>query len=174
MAEMVILVDEKDNQLGLEEKMKAHEEARLHRAFSIFAFNGKGETLLQRRALSKYHSGGLWTNTCCSHPRQGESVLDAAHRRLREELGFDCEMEEIASFIYEAKLDHGLTEHELDHVVIGKYKGEKIALNPEEVDSVRWITIENLKKEMSANPELFTEWFKIAFKKFSKLESVKF
>jgi isopentenyl-diphosphate delta-isomerase len=167
--ETVILVDSNDNQIGTEEKMKAHEDAKLHRAFSIFVFNDKNEMLLQRRALSKYHSGGLWTNTCCSHPRPGETIDQAAHRRLKEELGFDCEMKETASFIYEAKLDHGLTEHELDHVVIGRYEGQKIVPNKEEVEEVRWETTESVKDDIKANPSRYTEWFKIAFQKFSQL-----
>jgi len=161
MAEQVVLVDDKDREVGLEEKMKAHEEAKLHRAFSIFVFNSKGQMLLQQRAKTKYHSGGLWTNACCSHPRQGEAVDAAAHRRLKEEMGFDCPLKEEFSFIYKVKLDHGLTEHEFDHILIGKYE-EKIEPNPEEADGFKWIGVEELRKDVAANPEKYTTWFKIA------------
>src|SRR5690349_17076045 len=119
MEEYLILVDEQDHEIGTEEKLKTHRDAKLHRAFSIFIFNKKGQLLLQRRALSKYHSGGLWTNTCCGHPRPGENIDKAAHRRLQEEMGFDCNMKDVFRFTYKAPLDHGLTEHEVDHVFIG-------------------------------------------------------
>lgn len=165
MNEMVILVDENDKEIGIEEKMKAHQEGKLHRAFSIFVFNTNGEMLLQRRANNKYHSGGLWANTCCSHPKPGESIEQAAHRRLKEELGFDCELKELSHFIYKTKLDHDLTEHEFDHVLIGKYDGE-IKPNKNEVDEIMWINIDDLKKEIEKHSENFTEWLKIAFNKF--------
>ncbi len=165
MAEMLILVDENDRQIGTEEKIKAHEEGKLHRAFSIFIFNSKGEMLLQKRAKTKYHSGGLWTNTCCSHPRDGERIEEAVHRRLKEEMGFDCELEEKFHFIYKVKLDHGLTEHEFDHVFVGKYDGE-VKPNPEEADDFKWINMETLKKDLEEHPENYTEWFKIAIQKF--------
>ena len=171
MSEMVILVDKNDKEIGTEEKMKAHQEGKLHRCFSIFVFNPNGEMLLQRRAYSKYHSGGLWANTCCSHPRPGESVEQAAHRRLKEEMGFDCELKELSHFIYNAKLDHGLTEHEFDHVLIGKYDGE-IRPNEDEVSEIMWIGTDNLKDEINKHPDNFTEWFKIAFRKFSELSEV--
>src|SRR5271155_1530492 len=130
--EQEILVDHEDNEIGLEEKMKAHQNGgTLHRAFSIFIFNKKGQTMLQQRAGTKYHGGGLWSNTVCSHPRKGESAVDAAHRRLREEMGFDCDMHEVFAFEYEAKMDKGLTEHEYDHVVFGRYEREPDP-NPEE------------------------------------------
>jgi isopentenyl-diphosphate Delta-isomerase len=116
--EQVILVDENDNQIGLMPKMEAHEKALLHRAFSVFTFNDKGELLLQQRAADKYHSPLLWTNTCCSHQRDGETSLQAGRRRLQEEMGFTCELEEVFSFIYKAPFDNGLTEHELDHVIM--------------------------------------------------------
>lgn len=158
--EYVILVDKDDREIGLMEKMEAHEKGELHRAFSVFLFNDKNEMLLQQRAFSKYHSGGLWTNACCSHPRKGESTIDAAHRRLKEELGMDCEIKEEFSFIYNRKLDKGLTEHELDHVFIGKYESE-FNLNPDEVHAVKYISIDKLKEEIINHPENYTEWFKI-------------
>ena len=156
------MVDENDNELGLIEKMEAHEKGLLHRAFSVFVFNQKGEVLLQQRAFGKYHSGGLWTNTCCSHPREGETVLEAAHRRMEEEMGFDCELEQQFNFIYNRKLDKGLTEHELDHVVFGKFDGEP-NLNPEEVADYKWVNMQELKSDISTNPAEYTEWFKICF-----------
>jgi isopentenyl-diphosphate delta-isomerase len=160
--EFVILVDEQDNELGLMEKMEAHRKGVLHRAFSVFVFNEKGQFLLQQRAFTKYHSGGLWTNTCCSHPRKGESVLEAATRRLQEEMGFTCELEEQFSFIYNRKLDNELTEHELDHVVFGSYN-EAPLLNPEEVCAYRYIDKEELIQDVAQHPERYTEWFKICF-----------
>jgi len=165
MKEFVILVDENDNEIGIEEKMKAHEDARLHRAFSIFIFNSNGEMLLQQRACDKYHSGCLWTNACCSHPRPGETVEQAAHRRLMEELGFDTDMRKAFHFIYKAEFDHGLTEHEFDHVFIGQYDGS-INSNPDEVEDFKWIDLETLHKEMKENPDDYTVWFKIALDKF--------
>lgn len=165
--EYVILVDENDKELGLMEKMEAHEKGVLHRAFSVFLFNDKGEMLLQQRAFSKYHSGGLWTNACCSHPRQGEKTIEAAHRRMKEELGIDCEIEEQFSFIYNRKLDKGLTEHELDHVFMGKYEGE-FNLNPEEVNTIQYIKVEQLLAEIKNHPENYTEWFKICLNEVLK------
>jgi isopentenyl-diphosphate delta-isomerase len=168
MNEIVVLVDENDKEIGTEEKIEAHREGRLHRAFSIFIFNSDGEMLLQRRAYSKYHSGGLWTNTCCSHPRMSETTAEAAHRRLKEELGFDCELKELGHFIYKAKLDHGLTEHELDHVFVGSYDG---VLKPSknEVSEIMWIKTSALRERLRKNPGDFTEWFKIEFKRFPEL-----
>ncbi len=160
----VILVDKQDNEIGKEEKMKAHEDAKLHRAFSIFVFNKKGELMLHQRALSKYHCGGLWTNTCCSHPRPGEKTEDAAHRRLVEEMGFDCPLKEIFKFHYKAEFSNNLTEHEIDHVFIGNYdKDPKI--NPEEVESFKWIGIEELQKDIKENPDKYTPWFRIAMER---------
>jgi isopentenyl-diphosphate delta-isomerase len=167
MEEQVILVDRNDNEIGLMAKMEAHEKGVLHRAFSVFVFNQKGEMMLQRRALSKYHSPGLWSNTCCSHPRKGETALEAAHRRTVEEMGFDCDMKEAFSFIYKADFDNGLTEHEFDHVIIGNYDKEPV-INPEEVDSWKWIKLDELKKDMQTNPEKYTVWFRIAFKEVEK------
>jgi len=160
----VILVDENDNEIGTEEKMKAHQEGKLHRAFSIFIFNSKGELLLQKRAKSKYHSGGLWSNTCCSHPMPGEALEKTVHRRLKEEMGFDCELKEIFSFTYKAKFDNGLIEHEYDHVFIGKFDG-KPTPNPEEVDEWKWIDVEELKKGIQENPDNYTYWLKASIDK---------
>ncbi len=160
--EQVILVNQHDQELGLMEKMEAHKKGLLHRAFSIFLFNSKGELMLQRRALSKYHSGGLWTNTCCSHPRQGETVLEAAHRRLDEEMGMACEMKQAFHFVYRAELDHGLTEHELDHVVLG-FTDHQPILNQEEVMDWKYMSLDQVAKDMQAYPEHYTEWFKVVF-----------
>ena len=136
--EYVILVDENDRETGLMEKQEAHEKGLLHRAFSIFIFNHKNELLLQQRALHKYHSAGLWTNTCCSHPRAGESIEQAAHRRLQEEMGFDCELYKKTSFIYKAEFENGLTEHEFDHILVGHYD-QAIHINPQEVAAYKWV-----------------------------------
>ena len=163
--EKVVLVDENDNQIGLMPKMEAHEKAVLHRAFSVFIFNNKNELMLQRRALNKYHSPGLWTNTCCSHQRNGEANLDAGKRRLQEEMGFETELKETTSFIYKAPFDNGLTEHELDHILVGHYNGEP-KINPEEVDSWKWMALEDVKKDIIKHPERYTAWFKIIFDKF--------
>ena len=150
--EQVILVDHNDRQIGLEEKMKAHQNGgKLHRAFSIFIFNSKGETMLQQRAAKKYHGGGLWSNTVCSHPRVGETPLQAAHRRLREEMGFDCDMEEVFTFEYEARMDKELTEHEFDHVIFGTYEKDPKP-NPDEVQDWKWVSIEALKDDLKAIP----------------------
>lgn len=167
--EQVILVDKDDNQIGLMPKMEAHEKALLHRAFSVFTFNDKGELLLQQRAAEKYHSPLLWTNTCCSHQRDGETNLEAGKRRLQEEMGFVCELKEIFSFIYKAPFDNGLTEHELDHVMIGSYNDKPI-INKEEVEAYKWMTLEAVKKDMEENPQEYTAWFKIIFEKsYNKL-----
>ncbi|CAA0180188.1 Isopentenyl-diphosphate delta-isomerase [Tenacibaculum maritimum] len=169
MEEQVILVDEHDNQLGLMPKMEAHEKALLHRAFSVFVFNDKKELLLQQRAADKYHSPLLWTNTCCSHQRNGESSLEAGRRRLQEEMGFTCELEEVFWFIYKAPFDNGLTEHELDHVMIGKYNDKPI-INKEEVAAYKWMCLEEVKEDIKRKPAIYTEWFKIIFKEsYSKL-----
>jgi len=162
--EEVVLVDQEDKEIGREEKIKAHQEAKLHRAFSIFILNSRGEWLLQKRAKEKYHCGGLWTNTCCSHPRPGEAVEEAAHRKLKQEMGFDCDLKRVFSFIYNAPFDNGLTEHELDHVLIGKWDGEP-EMNPEEVEEFKWISPEELKKDVLEHPEKYTPWFKIVLKR---------
>ena len=159
--EQVILVDSNDNEIGLEEKIRAHENgAKLHRAFSVFVFNKNGEMMLQQRAASKYHGGGLWSNTVCSHQRKGESTLGAAHRRLREEMGFDCEMSEAFAFEYKASMDKGLTEHEYDHVVIGHYDG-KPRPNSDEVQDWKWIGLNELQGDMKRHPERYTPWTRI-------------
>ncbi|OEJ98948.1 isopentenyl-diphosphate delta-isomerase [Flavivirga aquatica] len=163
--EKVILVNEKDEQIGLMPKMEAHEKALLHRAFSVFIFNDKNDLMLQQRALDKYHSPGLWTNTCCSHQRNGETNVEAGKRRLQEEMGFTVDLEESISFIYKAPFDNGLTEHEYDHVLLGKYNKEPI-INVEEVANWKWMRIEDIKNDISLRPELYTEWFKVIFDKF--------
>lgn len=160
--EYVILVDENDQEVGQMEKMEAHEKGLLHRAFSIFLFNDKKELLLQQRAHSKYHSGGLWTNTCCSHPRAGETVLEASNRRLMEEMGIKAEMEPQFHFVYRAELDNELTEHELDHVVFGAFNGEP-NINPEEVAAWKYVSMNEIDADMKANPEKYTAWFQIVF-----------
>ncbi|MDR1876249.1 MAG: isopentenyl-diphosphate Delta-isomerase [Flavobacteriaceae bacterium] len=165
MREYVILVNENDEVTGEMEKQEAHVKGLLHRAFSIFIFNNKKELLIQQRAKAKYHSPLQWTNTCCSHPKKGETCLEAAHRRLQEELGFDCILSEKFHFIYKAKVGGGLTEHEFDRVFVGHYDND-VELNPLEVESIRWITLSDLKKEIAHHPENFTEWFKIIFDKY--------
>jgi isopentenyl-diphosphate Delta-isomerase len=163
--EQVILVDEQDNQIGLMPKMEAHEKAVLHRAFSVFIFNDANELMLQQRALHKYHSPGLWTNTCCSHQRNGESNIEAGKRRLQEEMGFVTELKESISFIYKAPFDNGLTEHEYDHVMIGNYNNEPI-INKDEVANWKWMPLEHVKVDIALNPDNYTAWFKIIFEKF--------
>jgi isopentenyl-diphosphate Delta-isomerase len=158
--ERVILVDQQDNELGSMEKMEAHQKGLLHRAFSILLFNSKGEVLLQKRASKKYHSGGLWTNTCCSHPQPGETVPHAARRKLLQEMGIDLQPEYAFKFIYKTSLDHLLTEHELDHVLIGQFDG-KPNINPEEVEDWKFTDVNELRNEMEQNPESFTYWFKV-------------
>jgi isopentenyl-diphosphate delta-isomerase len=162
MEERVVLVDENDSETGTLEKQRAHTEGRLHRALSVFVFNARGEMLLQRRALAKYHSGGLWTNTCCSHPRPGEPVHQAAHRRLREEMGIDCPLEPAFEFTYRAQVGPELVEHEYDHVFVGRYDGEPVPA-PDEVDDWRWAPVDALAREVAASPERFTPWFRIVF-----------
>lgn len=160
--EDVILVNESDTEIGSMEKMEAHEKGILHRAFSVFIFNDNGELLLQRRAYSKYHSGGLWTNTCCSHPRIGETLKEAANRRLKEEMGFAVETEPIHSFIYRAELDNNLVEYELDHVLIGRYNEDPI-LNLEEADDWKYQSLDSIQLDIKTNPNNYTAWFKIIF-----------
>ena len=163
--EKVILVDENDNQVGLMPKLEAHQKGLLHRAFSIFIFNSKYELLLQKRASSKYHSGGLWTNTCCSHPREGEEILDAAKRRLIEEMGIDTSLRKVHDFIYKAELDNDLTEHEFDHVIYGIYNEDPI-INKDEADDFKWIDMDSLNEDIKTNGDNYTIWFKIAFEYF--------
>ena len=162
--EEVILVDEHDREIGLMEKIEAHEKALLHRAFSVFIFNENGEMLLQQRAFTKYHSGGLWTNACCSHPRQNEEVMQAAQRRLQEEMGFTTELKKAFSFTYKAAFDNGLTEHEFDHVFIGTYNGV-INFNKNEVHQYKYVSIAQIENMLAFNPPDYTVWFKIAFEK---------
>lgn len=161
----MVLVDRQNTEIGIMEKQEAHSKALLHRAFSIFVFNNKNELLLQQRAVDKYHSAGLWSNTCCSHPRPGEDTLAAAHRRLKEEMGFDCELSEKFSFIYKTPFENGLSEHELDFVFTGIFNGTP-QLNTTEVASYRWISITELELEVQQYPEQFTIWFKIILKEY--------
>jgi isopentenyl-diphosphate delta-isomerase len=163
--EQVILVNEHDEPIGLMPKMEAHEKAVLHRAFSVFILNERKEIMLQQRAAHKYHSPLLWTNTCCSHQRAGETNLQAGLRRLNEEMGFETPLKELFHFIYKAPFDNGLTEHELDHVMIGYYQNAPI-INLEEVASWKWMSIEDVRMDILKNPQLYTVWFKIIFEKF--------
>ncbi len=160
--EMMVLVDENDQPVGREEKMKTHELGLLHRAFSVCIFRGQGddmEFLLQRRQDDKYHCGGLWTNTCCSHPRADEAVLDAGSRRLAEEMGFSVQLEDVGTFIYKAAFTNGLIEHELDHVLLGTTEKETFNYNSEEVAEVKWLNVKNLFDDLEKNPNHYTPWF---------------
>tara|TARA_R110000868_G_C10928474_1_gene766171 strand:- start:2063 stop:2596 length:534 start_codon:yes stop_codon:yes gene_type:complete len=163
--EHVILVNHLDEQIGTMPKMEAHEKAVLHRAFSVFIMNKNGETMLQQRAAHKYHSPLLWTNTCCSHQRVGETNIEAGKRRLQEEMGFTADLKELFSFIYKAPFDNGLTEHELDHVMVGYYDNAPI-INQEEVADWKWMKPEAIKEDIAENPNAYTAWFKIIFEKF--------
>jgi isopentenyl-diphosphate delta-isomerase len=167
----VILVDEKDNPLGIMEKIEAHEKAKLHRAFSVFIYNSKNELMLQQRALTKYHTPGLWTNTCCSHQKLKESNIEAGKRRLQEEMGFSTELKETISFIYKAPFENGLTEHEFDYILVGEYQNDPQP-NPDEVHDWKWMSLDNIENDIKKNPSLYTEWFKIIFEKH-KSEMVK-
>lgn len=164
MEDLLILVDENDTEIGALEKTPVHEQGLLHRAFSIFIYNAAGELLLQQRADGKYHSPGLWTNTCCSHPRQGEEVEDAVRRRLQEEMGMQCQLDFQFSFIYKHKFDNGLTEHELDHVYFGN-SDQQPSPNPQEVKDWKYISMEDLKKELQNNPDRYSPWLNICFPK---------
>jgi len=165
MEEYVILVDENDTKIGLMPKLIAHELALLHRAFSVFIFNDNNELMLQQRALGKYHSPGLWTNTCCSHQRDHETNIEAGKRRLEEEMGFVTELEETTSFVYKAPFDNGLTEHEYDHIMIGRYNGQP-NINKEEVENWKWMPLDMVKIDIANHPKAYTAWFKIIFEKF--------
>ncbi|MEC5158800.1 isopentenyl-diphosphate Delta-isomerase [Chryseobacterium sp. MP_3.2] len=165
MEEQVVLISEKDEVLGLMDKMQAHENGILHRAFSVFLFNEQGEILLQKRAATKYHSPNQWTNAVCSHPRKNETYLSGAERRMQEELGIQAAITPKFHFIYKADVGQNLWEHELDHVFTGKYEGE-FKLNKEEVAEVKYISMEELELEMTETPEHFTEWFKIILKEY--------
>jgi isopentenyl-diphosphate delta-isomerase len=162
--EQVVLVNELDEELGLMEKMEAHEKALLHRAFSVFVFNKAGELLLQQRALDKYHSGGLWTNTCCSHPRPNELVADAAARRLQEEMGFSTVLTKVFDFVYQASFENGLSEHEFDHVFVGYYDGP-ILPDCKEVNAHVYRSMESIEQSLNSKDGLFTAWFEIIFPK---------
>jgi len=161
------LVDLNDHPAGKMEKMEAHVKGELHRAFSVFIFNGKNEMMMQQRAFTKYHSPGLWTNTCCSHPREGEETLQAAHRRLQEEMGFDCEIKEMFSFTYKADVGEGLTEHEFDHVFYGHFDDDPV-INSEEVNDWKWMSMKELRDDLKNFPEKYTVWFRIAFDEVEK------
>lgn len=158
--ENVILVDSQDNAIGIMEKMEAHKKGELHRAFSILLYNEKGEVLIQKRSRHKYHSGGLWTNTCCSHPLPGERIEDATRRRLKEEMGIDQQPVFSYSFIYKARLDKDLIEHELDHVFIGIFNGSPV-INKKEVEDWKYVEMNWLKQDIARNPATYTEWFKL-------------
>jgi isopentenyl-diphosphate delta-isomerase len=163
--EEVILVDKSDQQIGLMPKLEAHQKAILHRAFSVFILNKNNQIMLQQRAHQKYHSPLLWTNTCCSHQRNGESNIEAGNRRLFEEMGFNTELKELFHFIYKAPFDNGLTEHELDHVMIGYYEDQP-QVDHEEVEDWKWMGIEEIKQDVQLNPDIYTVWFKIIFEEF--------
>jgi isopentenyl-diphosphate delta-isomerase len=162
MEEQVILVNGQDEETGVAEKMEAHQQGWLHRAFSVFIFNSRGEMLLQQRALDKYHSGGLWTNTCCSHPRPGESTQVAAERRLKEEMGFQVSLEKVFDFVYKADFDNGLTEHEFDHVFAAEYEGP-VNFNKEEVMGYSYRSMQQIAQSMETDPAQYTAWFRLAF-----------
>jgi isopentenyl-diphosphate delta-isomerase len=165
--DLVQLVDEQDKETGTMEKLLAHREGKLHRALSVIIFNSKRELLLQKRATDKYHSGGLWTNTCCSHPRPGEPVPEAAERRLLEEMGLSCTLIPMFKFVYQEELDNDLTEYELDHVFVG-ITDDLPVLNPEEAEPYRYISLSALQAEIQEKPENFTVWFKIIIERYSK------
>jgi len=164
MEEKVILVDSDDHEIGIAEKLRTHREGALHRAFSIFVFNSKGELLLQKRAKGKYHSAGLWTNTCCGHPRPKEPIQQAVHRRLMEEMGFDCDLKEIFSFTYKVQLANDLVEHEYDYVFMGTYDGDPTP-SPEEADDWKWTDLEELRTDVQMNPDRYAAWFRICIDK---------
>jgi isopentenyl-diphosphate delta-isomerase len=161
MKKEVVLVDRNNRKVGVAEKIKAHKAGLLHRAFSIFVFNSKGELLLQRRNIDKYHSGGLWSNTVCSHPEPYETYYKAIHRRLKEEMGFDCRLKRAFSFVYKTRLDNGLIEYEHDTVFIGRFDGEP-SPDPEEVMDYKWVCLDALKEDLTSNPDIYSVWFKIA------------
>lgn len=163
----VILVNEHDDMIGIMDKLEAHKQGLLHRAFSIFIFNTKGDMLLQQRAISKYHSGGLWTNACCSHPKPGENTKGAAQRRLKEELGFETLIEKIFDFTYKAEFENGLVEHEFDHVFAGGYEG-KLDVDPDEVSDFCYKEVSEIKNMLQTHPQKFTAWFHIAFPKIEE------
>lgn len=170
MQENLILVDVQDNPIGEEEKLRAHELGLLHRAFSIFIFNSKGELMLQQRALTKYHSGGLWTNTVCGHPRPGEDTILAAQRRLNEEMGFTTSLTELFTFSYRVPFPNGLTENEIVHVMVGRFTGSPIP-NKEEAESWKWVDLKELQQSIKTNPELYTFWLNACIEEFVQKSS---
>ena len=172
MEENVILVDKNDTQIGLMSKLDAHKKGILHRAFSVFVLNNNNEIMLQKRAYNKYHSGGLWTNTCCSHQREGENSVEAGKRRLLEEMGFETELKIITSFIYKVEFENGLTEHELDYLLIGKYLKSPV-INKQEVADWKWMKVELIADDIKLNPNKYTSWFKIIFDKFQNKIKIK-
>ena len=172
MQEQVILVDDQDNEIGTCEKLKAHREGLLHRAFSAFIFNSENKMLIHQRALGKYHSEGLWTNACCSHPRPNETVLDAVKRRLPEEMGISCDLQKAFCVCYNVQVSQNLIEHEYDHVFIGTFNGDTIRPNPDEVAAYRWIAKDDLLEEMSYAPQTFTKWFHLALPKVLNLQNI--
>jgi len=165
MQNNVILVNNNDQKVGLMPKLEAHQRGVLHRAFSILIFNDIGQLLIQQRALNKYHTPGLWSNTCCSHQIDGESNIEAGKRRLHEEMGFEVELFNFDSFIYNAYFENGLIEHEFDHILVGVFHGTP-SINKNEVNDYRWITFDELQNEININPENFTIWFRIIFTKY--------
>lgn len=167
LTEQLILVNERDEAIGVEEKIAAHLNGTLHRAFSVFVFNAVGQLLLQKRTSTKYHSKGLWSNTCCGHPRPGESIEGASRRRLREEMGIDCEVQKVFEFIYHASLEDGLNEHEYDHVLVGRFDGTPTP-NTDEVDDWKWVDLPMLRLDVRARPDKYTSWFTISLEKLSR------
>lgn len=165
MVEHVVLVDAQDRQVGTMEKMEAHEKGVLHRAFSVFLFDNAGQLIIQQRAWTKYHSPGLWANTCCSHPRENEPIIEAGKRRLKEEMGMDADLRPLFSFIYKADMGNGLIEHELDHVLVG-YANTEPHINLQEVASYRSMRLADIQMDLQRRPERYTEWFKIVFDRF--------
>jgi isopentenyl-diphosphate delta-isomerase len=170
--EKLILVDESDRAIGTGEKRAVHFQGALHRSFSVIILNSKGEALLQRRAKRKYHSGGMWSNTCCGHPHPGESVLEAAHRRLGEEMGIDCELKEIFTFQYRSALNNSMTENEYDHVLLGWWDGLSPQPHPDEVSDWKWVRLEDLRADMTANPDHYTYWFRILIEEMKQRASL--
>ena len=169
--ERVILVDENDVDRGSEEKLRAHADGSLHRAFSVLVFNARGELLLQRRAADKYHSGGLWSNTCCGHPRPGEETATAARRRLGEEMGFDCDLQWLFGFRYRVELPGSMSEHEYDHVFVGRHNGDPVP-NPGEFDAWRWAPLDTIRRDMMQAPERYTYWFRLLLERLPTSGSV--
>nr|WP_314265133.1 isopentenyl-diphosphate Delta-isomerase [uncultured Moellerella sp.] len=167
MEDLLILVDKNDQPIGTMPKMQAHKLGRLHRAFSIFLFDRQGKLLIQQRALHKYHSAGQWANSCCSHPKPDELTLDAAHRRLEEELNMSTPLTHVDEFLYHSNVNGNLIEHEYDHIYVGLYEGE-ITPNPDEVADIQWIDITKLNDEINRQPEKYTEWFKLIFAHYTE------